>query len=637
MSRSGGNIDSIVAASSRPIDAPDMTSAANDRTENDGDVGRTFSGKQWPLDAPITPLGVQGKMLWLLDSLNQMTQTDTRLSKGDLVLYTGDEAWLAGEFPQYGKPKGDMPADIVGFNQATAASALILACRRKGIFNPTGKVFGRGANRSPDLDGRLMLHMGNAVLIAGSPDHRGKAGKMTRHRPGKVEEYFFPAQDKLPPPADEPSTLADAEKLLAEFRKWFFVEPKIAPLLLLGMVGQMFVCGALEWRSHMWLAGPTAAGKSSLQKLIRAIHEHWCLFTEDASEAAIRQILGDDTLPVMIDEAEADDNPERQRAVINLAKKSSSGAKIIRGGADHKGTEFTGQSCFLMSSVITSLTKGEDHNRFAVLDMLAVPEMPKDSTGRVQLWEAPDLNAWKATGRRMHRRMIDQWPRFAATYATFKREIASHGVQGRWQDTFGTLLACAHMLMYDAAPLDLAGHEDGVGMEKSWVLTILPMLMRGRIEARTDVDRCLAFLLSSPLPGAHGQAPEAIGQWIVRAMTQSVDDDGNPITNEAARQRLRMYGLKLLIPNTTKNGFGGSDEPLPTANGWEEGYLAVAAATCRPLNDLFRGTEWFDGKWHQSLVKIEGAMKGGKTRFIPGTNPDNCIAIPLKAIRGTED
>jgi hypothetical protein len=624
----GGNLDSVKASAGQAYDAPDLRDSEGH--EDDARLDRM----EWPPDAPITPLGIEKRNIWVLDAAQQLISCDTRLSKNDLVLMCGGSSWLTGRFPQFGKPDKGQPAPIVGFDQKSSSEALVIACQRKRVFNPTGRVFGRGAHRSNDIDQKLMLHLGDRVIIAGAPDRRGRSGPISEHGPGKVGELFFPADRALPSLADKASSVDDARALLAEFSKWYWKEPKVAPLLLLGMTAQMFVCGALPWRAHCWLAGPTAAGKSSLQELMRAIHAEWCLHVEDASEPAIRQILGDDTLPVMIDEAEADDNPDRQRAIINLAKKASSGAKIIRGGADHKGQEFTAQSCFLMSSVIHSLAKGEDLNRFAVLDMLAVPPPERDKEGRVKAWAKPDLTHWRETGRRMHRRMIEQWPRFADTLSDYKREIAAHGLAGRWQDTFGTLLACADMLLHDTRPASTGLHDDGYGRERDQVLALLPMMHRGRMEARTDVDRCLAYLMSYPLAGEHGKAPEPVGKWLTAAMTPIVSEFGHDISvNEAARQRLRNAGLRLIVPHDTKSGFGSSIDPPPSDEGWATGWLAIGYSTNQPLAALFRGTEWSDGKWTQSLGKIDGARRGGKIRF-SGDYPDNALAIPLSAVRG---
>lgn len=622
----GGNIASIREA--KAVTAPPLG------VREGGGDGRDYA--VLPPGCPVTPLGIQGLKLWLLDASNQLTPFPTDCRKGDMTLIFGGERWLKKNFPQLSAREAKMveegakPEDVASkFDQAKAQAMLIEACFQKGIFNPQGRVFGRGAHRSTDDEDELVLHLGKAVLRAGARDAKGKVtpgGAVVLHPAGQVGEGFYPALDALPAPADDASTTEDARKLIDEFDKWHWVEGGGAsPILLLGMVAQMFICGALRWRSHLWLAGPTAAGKSTLQALIRAIHGRWCLHVEDASEAAIRQVLGDDTLPVMIDEAEADDNPDKQQAILNLAKKASSGAKIIRGGADHKGQEFTAQSCFLFSSVLHSLKKGEERNRMAILELRQVPAASQEAGE----WVPPDMQQWKATGRKMHRRMIEQWPRFARTLADYKREIWSHGLEGRWQDTFGTLLACADCLLYDRAPSAEDELSDVWGREKRLVRLILPMMKRGKSEARSDVDRCLAHLLGVTLAGAHGAAPETVGQWIVRAMLPG-DDMGNP--NDTARSRLKQVGLRIVTLRDGERGWGVEGEPLPTEDAWDDAYLLVAYPTSQPLGALFARTEWAGGNWLQSLGKIDGVVKGIKARF-SGPKPDNAIAIPLRKLR----
>lgn len=622
-----GGIDDIRGALDGAVEAPDLRRRRDAAPELDVVL--------LPPGCPVTPLGIQGLKVWVLDAAHQMIQMPTDCRKGDMTLIFGGDDWLIEHFPRYPKPSKDNPRpEPVGFDQAQVQSALLTACQRKGIFDPQGIVFGRGAHRGGEFKDALMLHMGRSVLIAGGRDKKGKPAKLSEHPAGEIEGMYFPADKRLPAPAPAPSSAGDGAALLAAFRQWYWVEDKAAPLLLVGMVAQMFICGALGWRSHVWLAGPTAAGKTSLQALIRAILADWCLHTEDASEAAIRQVLKDDTLPVMIDEAEADDNPDKQRAILNLAKKASSGGKMYRGSADHKAQEFTAQSCFLFSSVLHSLAKGEERNRVAILDMRQVPK------GEAQ-WVAPDLVHWRTIGRQMHRRMIEQWPRFADTLADYKREIWEHGLEGRWQDTYGTLLACADMLLDDSAPRHESELNPEHGREKRRVVAILPMMLRGKSEARTDVDRCIAYLMSRQIPGAHGHAPETIGQWIVRGMdvtgvaTDSPDDEGG--VNKTARTRLKQYGLRLGLVEEGPRGWKPAGDPLPNIEGKREGYLFVGYATCGPLLDLFRGTEWANGNWLQSLGKIEGVKKGPamKARF-SGPQPDNCIAVPLPALWGEE-
>lgn len=635
------DLETAKAASAEAPAAPDMRRRKTKAATPDEREPQLFVHLK--PDCPVTALGVQGDKVWLLDRFNQLQCfKPDELRKGVISLIFGQDYALE-EWPQMrlveGTGKKDIPPRFEPngkVDQDAVQNAIIGACSGKGIFKPQGKVFGRGAHRGRDDDSQILLHMGSKVLISSAKDWRGMAADIdvSVHRAGAIEGRYFPADDALQPPAAEASSRDEGESLKNLFTQWYWVEPEIAPLLLLGHVGQMFICGALSWRSHVWLAGSTAAGKSSLQKVIRAIHGDWVLTTEDASEAAIRQLLNNDTLPVMIDEAEAADNPERQRAMMNLAKKSSSGGKILRGGADHKGQEFTAQSCFLFSSVLHAPMLGEDRNRFAILDMMQVPATAK------QLDVNPMLAGWRAIGRKMHRRMLEQWPRFEATLTAYKRQIHSHGYMGRWQDTYGTLLACADMLLFDSAPgVGIrAGESPDRPTEIDWVLKILPMMVRSKTEARSDDERIIAYLQSLTLPGSNGAAPETIGQWIWRAMEPRGAEDeneaiSNPI-NEVARSRLKNVGLRLVTLDRGRDGkMKVSGEPI--VRDWASAYLAIAYPTCKPLADLFKGSDWANGGWLQSFGKVQGVEKGLKVRFTPGSS-DNAIAIPLVALKGDE-
>lgn len=633
----------LTAAAGQAMVAPDMRKRRKKVASEESREPELFVHLK--PDCPVTALGVQGDKVWLLDRFNQLQCfKPDEIRKGVISLIFGQDYALE-EWPQLRLVEGTggktgLPARFEPngkLDQDAVQNSIIGACAAKGIFSPDGKVFGRGAHRGRDDDTQMLLHMGREVLVSSAKDWRGAESQIqvTVQKAGALDGKYFPAASALQPPASEASTRQEAESLLQLFTRWYWVEPDIAPLLLLGMVGQMFVCGALAWRSHVWLAGSTAAGKSSLQKIIRAIHGDWVLTAEDASEAAIRQLLGNDTLPVMIDEAEAADNPERQRAMMNLAKKSSSGGKILRGGADHKGQEFTAQSCFLFSSVLHTPMLGEDRNRFAILDMMQVPAKaePMDI--------GPMLAGWRAIGRKMHRRMLEQWPRFEQTLTVYKRQIHSHGYMGRWQDTYGTLLACADMLLFDGAPGGAIRHGESEATlaEVAWVRKILPMMVRGKTEARPDDERVIAYLLSLTLPGSHGAAAETIGQWLHRAMEpRLIGGDGQEAArdavNDMARDRLKNTGLRLVKLEPKVNGGWTINEPMIRER--DDVYVAIAFATCKPLLDLFKGSEWANGGWLQSLSKVPATVKGLKIRFVTGAKPDNAIAVPLAAFMGDE-
>lgn len=627
----GGDSDSGAVARMRkrkPVPAPDFA-GAGDAEEADGRPPRL------PQPCPVTPVGVNGKNLIFLDGLQQQViAAPKELEKGALKLWFG-EGWLLAHYAEVnakGEPNGK-------FNQDMVQTDLVEDCRNGGIFNPNGSIFGRGAHRHPTDREQLLLHMGRSVLIANAPDkHGSRAGAPVLRKAGRIgdeggRQLFFPAHEALPPPAAEPSSAEEGRDLLHMLGKWFWVDMEASPILMLGMIGQMFFCGAQDWRAHMWLTAPTASGKTLLQKLIRLLHEGWCLFADDVSEAAIRQTLGDDTLPVLIDEAEADDNIERQANIVRLMKKSSAGSKIIRGGQDHKATEFTAQSCFLLSSVLHAPLKGEDRNRIAILELRQVPQV----TARLKL----DEPFWRAVGRRMHRRMIEQWPRFVDTLESYQDEIMRRGYESRWGDTYGTLLACADMLLYDEAPEDAhhlpLEHPDGIGRVAAMVSRVCRTIDQGRVEARSDVERVIVRLLSHQLPGAHGKPSEAVGAWVRRAMTlraepgQFSTDEPEMVVDREARDKLKNHGLRVVMLSEKDGKASISDA---RAEAWDESWLAVAYATNEPLKQIFKGSEWADGGWLQSLGKLEHARRPVKVRFAGGA--DNALLVPLRAVMGDE-
>jgi hypothetical protein len=619
------NIEAVAAAAATPQPAPDMRKR-KPKSEEIREERQLFS--YLPENCPVTALGVQGQSIWVLDASSQIINMKTDCKKGDLILLFGGCEYLDERWPQWKQPgKGQSEPVKDGFNQKEVQVDLLSACYAKGIFNPVNRVFGRGAHRSRDDDTQLILHMGNRVMLSSATDWRGAQTDqpISVVKAGRVGESYFPALPTLPAPAKDISTIEEGKQLRALFNRWFFREQDAATLLLLGFSAQMHICGALTWRSHVLATGPTAAGKSYLQSLFRALHGDWTLFAEDASEAAIRQILGDDTLPFLLDEAEGDDNGERQIAILNLMKKASSGGKIIRGSQDHKAQEFTAQSCFMLSCVLHAPLKGEHRNRVAKLDMLQVPE------GVAPL--SFDVAYWREIGRKMHRRMVQQWPRLAETLATYKREISSHGYSGRWADTFGTLLACADLLLFDDAPRNRTEDAENP-TEKAWTRLILPMLAVGKGEALSDTETVMPFLLAKTLQGAHGAAAETVGQWIDRALKPIID----PVTNEShgidqkARERLKTVGLRLIRFETI-------DRKRKIKDAWlqdENAYLAVAYPTSSPLCDLFSRSQWEAGKWIQSMQKIDGCISGLKIRFNPGGS-ENAVAIPLKSFWNSKE
>ena len=592
-----------------------------------------------PSPCPVTPLGINGKNIVFLDGLKQIVTAPTKCDKGDLMLWFGNGYLEA----HYGNDSDSKKADR--WDQRKIQTDFIEDCRNLGLFDPSGRVFGRGAHRGPLGGHELVMHLGNLVMIA-DPSRTRVGDRMKTVNAGTIslqgERLFYPAGPPLPPPANSPATPKDAQSLLDTFRGFNFVHSTASPLLLLGMVGQMYLCGALRWRSHMWITAPTGAGKTTLQNIVRECLQGWCLHTEEATEPSIRQVLKDDTLPVLIDEAEGHDRPEQKQAIINLMKRASAGGKIHRGGADHKHTEFTAQSCFMLTSVLHAPLRGEDRNRMAILEMRAIT----DNSPPPPL--ALELATWRTLGRRFHRRMIMHWDRWERTYDAYRRAIAELGYVSRTQDTYGTLLACADLMRFDYGWGDITlSDEPGEERVLEAVKDCVSLMEESRNESEGDDVRCRRAMLGAHLPGYGGKPPEPIGRWIERAMTwleepstatqfnpdgsSSSPDDPFRTVNQAARDRLKNYGLAVVKLHRTPSGAMGYREADP--EDWKNSYLAVAGDTNQALAQIMKDTDWRGGGWKQSLGKVPGVEKC-KVRFFEGALQAQCVPLEAMTFRG---
>ncbi|QZN98897.1 hypothetical protein [Chenggangzhangella methanolivorans] len=72
-----------------------------------------------------------------------------------------------------------------------------------------------------------------------------------------------------------------------------------------------------------------------------------------SSEAGIRQALGADSLPVLIDEFESDQDVRRLKGIIRLARSASSAddAMVFKGTPEGSAMRFTLSSAFFFSAI----------------------------------------------------------------------------------------------------------------------------------------------------------------------------------------------------------------------------------------------------------------------------------------------
>jgi len=618
-----------------------------------GDAGaetKQYERPPFPSGCPIRPLGISSNLdgsqkCYYLDINRQLVglEAGNRHGKNSLYALFGEQSdWLEAEYPQWSKPiyegRGKdreliKASEIVGFDQSDASRALIEECTRRGIFTAAGKMRGTGAHRQ--RDGGLVVHFGDKMIVS---EHRvdGSFRGWKWIDPGLHEGHVYPGGAVLPRPAIEESGVAPGIELLQLVGTWNWKRSLLDKILFLGGVGASLIGGALIWRPNLWVTGGKGTGKSTLNGKNGVLHQllgDGMFRTGNASAAAIRQSLMNSTVPVLFDEIEASADNRRVKEVIELARIASSGDTIHRGGQDHKAAEFTLQSCFWFSSINIPPLEPQDRSRMGILELR--PFAP----GAV----APDLASHHLPqmGRALLRRMIDAWPVLDAVKRAYHVALAAKGHDNRACDQFGTLLACAHVLLNDVSLS--AGELPHDELVIAWVDRCAPERMAEISEATPDHTACMIHLTTAQVQARGGDERVQLSTWIGDAVASKTDplfDAGvpgeQPGTADRAGERLQQYGLKLVNAVYHPEERDRADKVTKAAR-WGTSsfetnrpiFLAVAGQH-QALAKLFEGRTWQNGVWRQSLERTPGSIDGAKVKF--GRASLTAVLVPLSEV-----
>lgn len=340
------------------------------------------------------------------------------------------------------------PGEKGGIDKKAAANWLFRQANARGIYDPT-RIRGRGAWKDKD---RYVFHHGDRLTVDSTPTD------ITRI----ASAYVYPMARRLPEPAEQMLTAEEGKHLIkvAEMVRWS--KPASAALLA-GWTMLAPVCGALKWRPHIWITGGAGSGKTTIQRdFVAALTGGVCVFAQgNSTEAGIRQELKADALPVLMDEAESNDDKERARmesimAMIRQAS-SESHAKTLKGTISGQSMRFAVRSMFCLASVNTNLDKKADVDRLTKL----VIRPPALRTGAEDHWnklsdELHKISTDETISSRLLARALVLLPTILKNVEVFTRVAAKFFGSQREGDQFGTMLAGAWSLCSDAVATDEA-------------------------------------------------------------------------------------------------------------------------------------------------------------------------------------
>ncbi len=512
-----------------------------------------------PGDAGPRPLGYteQHTYIFYLPTRRQVIQlSPQQLTTPAGLLGLEEQEFWAERYPKFdknGNPTG-------GFTSLIAGNSLMKACRRAGPFN-MARVRGRGVWREGD---RIIVN------LTGDVPEDAK----------NVYVSFDPVELDGTVSGINTSGILDALSL----PNW---RNPGDPLLLLGWMFLAPICGVLDWRPHIFIVGARNTGKTTLVNGITKLLSPLAVSLDGQStEAGIRQTVGPDSLPIILDEFESDGKTSRLLSVLKLARSASSAeGYVARGTPEGRALQFSIRSAFLFAAINPTIVGAADATRIIQLHLDRHDDNPEVARAFNQAMQEFEQYApgWIKGA-------ISFAPQVPKAVSTFIGEMPPG--DSRHNKNIATLLAGAFLALEGRTPNPL---DAAAWCEKYFDL------IESHAEPHKDDDAedCLNLLLAAMNEG------DSFGTILATAAQQGSGHNALP-----AVDALRNHGIKWV-----GDGF-------------------VVANKHPGLEAIFAKTRWEGNGWSASLLRIEGAVRREPERFNGPRHRG--VFIPASVLDGIE-
>ncbi len=516
------------------------------------------------------------------NSKSVISLTPSTMSKPNLLQLAPID-WWEGMFP---RAKGG------GFEVDEAQNWLIDASYKFGIFNPKW-IRGRGAWIDGD---HVVIHAGSKLIVDGID---------TKFSDFK-SKYIYEIAETIGFDLVKPLNTTAAHSLLEMLKliKW---EREVNAHLLAGFCVIAPFCGVLKWRPHIWLTGPAGSGKSWIfTNLLRGMLEETGLAVQGSTtEPGLRQLLRNDALPVIFDEAEGNDkrSQERMAAVLELMRSTSTndGGINAKGGSGGSNPNvFITRSCFAFASISPQATNQSDKSRISLLGVrgLNADQKKLNEKDWIQLQKMHTAMESRNFAARLRSRTIAMLPTILKNIKQFTAAAAAELGQQRAGDQVGALLAGAY---------SLASSKEITFEKACEYVAKMDWVEERSLDITKDELGLINHLLSAftRVESSHGVQERTVGE-LVRIAASYATDKTLAVDKTQAEERLGRMGMKV------KNSY------LIIGNSHPE------------LNRILKETPWLRN-YNKLLMRLEGAEDMDPTTFASGIK-SRATKIPLKSL-----
>lgn len=469
-----------------------------------------------------------------------------QLLSGQYLLGLAESGFWRQRFP------GPKPGST---NFSAAGEALMKACRRAGPFNPL-RIRGRG----------IWLENGKVITNLGQPVESSK--------------FLYLCFENIP--LDDGQSF-DAQRLRNTLKLYNWRNPQDAGLLF-GWLAMAPICGALVWRPHAFVYGPARSGKTTIHTIASIVLNPIAVSADGQStEAGIRQTLGPDSLPILLDEFESDQNGATLRNILRLARSASSAdTPVLKGTPEGKAMSFSLRTTFLFSAINPRGMSPADQSRITMLELL-MHDNDREASKRI----AEDEAYFRTTGSAWCHHMIG----LAHLVQPAADAIDIHLTgDRRHRQNMSILIGAGFVALNGRIPTD----DEAQALAAEYA----PAIERHALEVyRDDAQECFDHLLSHVVDGY------PLGHWLACLR----DKQRNRLNDFANAERIvASYGMRL------------------DAEGEAAGFYIVNGAPA--MEQVFQGTQWAQRAWERALRKLDGA-------FIP-RNPVQFAMLGKKRATG---
>jgi len=379
------------------------------------------------------------------------------------------------------------------------------------------------------------------------------------------------------------------------------------------------ICGLLSWRPSIWLCGERGSGKTYVGTNIiaRTLRSFSICCVGESTEAGIRQKLKGDAFPVVLDEAEGNDE-ERYKNIARILtmirqSSSSSGFSVLKGTSGGTGIEYGMTTMFCMLSISPTVEQAADVSRIALLEL----KMRKDRKAFNKLKNMVDDTLTLEYSNGLVMRALQNWNSIKKTIDIMGEIVAEKHFNDatRMGDQYGTLLAGAWCLKHNNPPTK----------DEAEKMVSLFDWEDAKIEnSDTDAEQCLRRLMQYKLSfkvisGSYGNTSTyefTIGSLVARLFDRKESQDFANISELTAQTTLREIGLWVHPDVEGKKCF-------------------LIQNKHERLSEIYKGSPW-PSNWNRILSKLSVDCFIPKIpyRFVPGGKSARVLAIPENILFG---